>query len=158
MKTRALLALFVLALPALLPAQLPADRFAGTRAKIEALLRPRLKPEPLAEKPANPFQFTLPGALVALPTDPGPGQPAPDALSDDAQILAYGVARLRISGLVLRNGISHLLINSATYKESDLIPVRASGDTVYYIRIVRVTADDVTFGYNRVTVDVPLPR
>ena len=77
---------------------------------------------------------------------------------DDEQILAFAVARLRISGLVERSGVTHLLINSASYKESDLIPLRASGDTVYYIRLVRIADGTVTFGYNDHALTVKLPN
>ena len=158
MKKPVAIILLALFLPALLSAQGPDTRFGSLRAKIEALLNPRLKPEPLPAKPANPFQFTLPGTVV-LPTGPidsGPTRPLPTALTDDDQILAYGVARLRITGQVLRGGVSHLLINSVTYKESDLIPVHAAGDTVYYIRIVRIGDGEVTFGYNSASLIVPL--
>ncbi|HEY8993513.1 MAG TPA: hypothetical protein VIM71_02410, partial [Lacunisphaera sp.] len=117
-------------------------------------------PEPLPDKPANPFQFTLPGSTVVTPgpTTPGPVEPAPLVLADDDQILAYGVSRLRITGHVLRGGVSHLLINATTYKQSDLIPVRGAGETVYYIRVVRITDGEVTFGYNASTLTVPLPN
>jgi hypothetical protein len=152
--------LFALVLTGLLPAQGPGDRFGGLKAKIEALLTPRLKPEPLPDKPANPFQFTLPGipTVTLNSSEPKPAQPVPSILSDDDQILAYGVARLRITGTVLRGGVSHLLINSTTYKESDLIPVRATGDTVYYIRVVKIAENEVTFGYNAATLAIPLPN
>lgn len=158
MKNPAAIILFVVALTGLLPAQGPGDRFGGLKAKIEALLSAHLKPEPLPDKPANPFQFTLPGSTVVTPgpTVPSPTEPEPVTLSDDDQILAYGVARLRVTGQVLRGGVAHLLINSATYKQSDLIPVRAAGDTVYYIRIVRIADGEVTFGYNASTLVVPL--
>jgi hypothetical protein len=158
MKPSAPLFLLALTLAVSLPGQPGNDRFGGTKAKIEALLNPRLKPEPLPDKPANPFQFTLPGSVIAAPIDPGPTQPVPSTLSDDDQILAFSVARLRITGLVLRNGIAHLLINSATYKESDLVPVRAGGDLVYYIRIARITESRVTFVDNDASMVVPLPN
>jgi hypothetical protein len=160
MKKPAVIVLLALVLTGLLPAQGPNDRFGGLKAKIEALLNPRLKPEPLPEKPANPFQFTLPGTPVVMPgaTEPKPAQPVASVLSDDDQILAFGVARLRITGMVLRGGVSHLLINSTTYKESDLIPVRATGDTVYYIRVGKIAENEVTFGYNAATLTIPLPN
>jgi hypothetical protein len=158
MKPLAALLLLALTLTVPLPGQPGNDRFGGTKAKIEALLSPRLKPEPLPEKPANPFHFTQAGSVIVAPTDPVPTQPVPSTLSDDDQILAFSVARLRITGLVLRNGIAHLLINSSTYKESDLVPVRTGSDIVYYIRIVRITENEVTFGYNATSVVVPLPN
>jgi len=157
MKKFAAITLLALVLTGLVQAQPSSDRFSSLKGKIDALLSPRLKPGTLPEKPANPFQFTLPGSTI-VPVAPDPVKPMPTALTDDDQILAFGVARLRISGLVLRGGVSHLLINSATYKESDLIPVRASGDTVYYIRLVRISEGEATFGYNNTTLVVPLPN
>lgn len=161
MKKFATIILFALVLTGLLPAQGPSDRFGSLKAKIEALLDPRLKPDPLPANPANPFQFTPPGSTVVVmpgPVNPTPVEPEPNTLTDDEQILAYAVTRLRITGLVQRSGISHLLINSVTYKEADLIPVRGTGDTMYYIRVVRIADHEVTFGYNAVALVVPLPN
>jgi hypothetical protein len=154
MKHTLILLLCVTALTARLPAQPAADRFAGLKGKIEILLNPRLDPAPLPDKPANPFQFIVTG----LPADiPSATIPIPTTL-DDQQILAYAVARLRISGLVERGGVTHLLINSASYKEADLVPLRVGGDTVYYIRIVRIADGMVTFGYNDFALVVKLPN
>lgn len=157
MKHILILLLFVSALAARLPAQPATDRFAGLKTKIEALLSPRLNPAPLPDKPANPFQFIVAGVPIETPPETINTQPIPTTL-DDEQILAYAVARLRISGLVQRGGVTHLLINSASYKEADLVPLRASGDTVYYIRVVRIADGEVTFGYNDFTLTVKLPN
>jgi hypothetical protein len=157
MKNILILLLFVTALGVRLPAQPGTDRFAGLKAKIEALLNPRLNPAPLPDKPANPFQFIVPGLPLDTPPETLITQPIPATL-DDEQILAYAVARLRISGLVERGGITHLLINSASYKEADLVPLRVSGDTVYYIRLVRIADGEVTFGYNDYTLTIKLPN
>lgn len=157
MKNIIVLLLFVSVAAVRLPAQPGADRFAGLKAKIEALLSPRLNPAPLPEKPANPFQFIVTGLPIETPPETTTTQPIPTTL-DDEQILAYAVTRLRISGLVQRGGVTHLLINSASYKEADLVPLRASGDTVYYIRLVRISDGEVTFGYNDFTLTVKLPN
>ena len=156
MKNLLFLLLFVSVLAVRLPAQPAAARIAGLKTKIETLLRPRLDPAPLPDKPANPFQFIVTGLPVDIP-DTIATQPMPTTLSDE-QILAYAVARLRISGLVQRGGVTHLLINSASYKEADLVPLRASGDTVYYIRLVRIADGEVTFGYNDHALTVKLPN
>lgn len=157
MKNLLLFLLFLAALAVRLPAQPGADRFGGLKAKIDILLNPRLNPDTLPEKPANPFQFVVTGLPLDTPPETVAMQPIPTTL-DDEQILAYAVARLRISGLVERGGVTHLLINSASYKESDLIPLRAGGDTVYYIRLVRIADGGVTFGYNDHTLTVKLPN
>ncbi len=144
--------------PAVLCRGATPDRFDRTKAHIEALLNPRLKPEALPAKPANPFYFTG-GTQSVVPTRPvTPTVPEPTANSvmDDDQILAYCVSRLRIGGQVQRGGRALLLINSATYKEADLIPVRANAETVYYVKIVRIAPGEVIFGYNDVVVTLPL--
>lgn len=157
MKNLLILLLCVTALAARLSAQPGADRFAGLKARIDTLLNPRLTPAPLPDKPANPFQFIVTGLPLDTPPETVITQPMPTTL-DDEQILAYAVARLRISGLVERGGVTHLLINSASYKEADLIPLRAGGDTIYYIRLVRIANGAVTFGYNDFALTVKLPN
>jgi hypothetical protein len=142
------------------------DRFDRTKARIDALLNPRLKPDALPAKPANPFLFTGTGALFAVasggPTVPAkapvavtPDTPTNTVMTDD-QILAFCVSRIRIGGQVMRGERTHLLINSATYKDGDLIPVRANAETVYYVKIVRIAPGEVVFGYNDVFVTLPL--
>ena len=157
-------------LPAVLCLGAAPDRFERTKARIDALLSQRLKPDALPAKPANPFLFT--GALFAV-TNSGPAGPAgpttpakppvttspdttPNAVMTDEQILAFCVTRIRIGGQVMRGERTHLLINSATYKDGDLIPVRANAETVYYVKIVRIAPTEVVFGYNEVFVTLPL--
>jgi len=135
------------------------ERFERTKGHIERLLNHRLKPEPLPEKPANPFLFSAPGATVTgvtAPVVPVIPEPAANSLADDDQILAFCVSRLKISGQVQRGGRAHLMINSNTYKEADLIPVRGSADTVYYVKIVRISPGEVVFGYNDAVLSLPL--
>ena len=160
-------ALFLLTVLSLSPGLSAApDRFDRTKTRIDVLLNHRLKPDALPAKPANPFLFSGTGALVAVasggPTGPAKPpaattqDPAPNVTMDDAQILAFCVSRIRIGGQVLRGERTHLLINSATYKDGDLIPVRANAETVYYIKIVRISPGEVVFGYNEVFVTLPL--
>lgn len=158
MKRSVIHSLLALASIGLLSAQQPADRFAATRSKIESLLNQRLKATDLPESPANPFQFIPPGSATLAPVDQTPNQPESDLLTTDDQILAFSVSRLRVTGLVLRNNLFHVLINANTYKEGDLIPVRGPGEAVYYIRLMRISERDVTFRYNDTSVSVPLPR
>ena len=138
-----------------------ADRFDRTKAHIDALLNRRLKPEALPEKPANPFLYSAPGASILATPGGGPvapviPEPTANSLVDDDQILAFCVSRLRISGQVLRGGRAHLMINSNTYVEADLIPVRGNAETVYYVKIVRITPSEVVFGYNNAVFSLPL--
>ena len=75
MKNPLLLLLCFAALAARLPAQPGADRFAGLKAKIDVLLNPRLNPDTLPDKPANPFKFVVTG--LPLDTLPEATQPIP---------------------------------------------------------------------------------
>ena len=127
MRTLRCLLLFAV-LPCTLSLGAAPDRFERTRARIDALLSQRLKPDALPAKPANPFHFTGAGALFAVtnsgPVGPaGPAKPpvtttpdtAPNTVMTDEQILAFCVTRIRIGGQVLRGERTPLLINSATY-------------------------------------------
>lgn len=172
MKTRTLVLWFCLLASVLrLHAANAPDRFERTKARIDALLDHRLKPTALPAKPANPFVFTGTGSLFAVngappntPTNAGPvgptatvvPEPAANATLNDDQILAYCIARLRIGGLVQRGERAHLLINSSTYKEGDLIPVRVNAELTYYVKVVRISAGEVIFSYNDVVVALPL--
>jgi hypothetical protein len=157
--------LLLLALAGLLAPLRAADRFERTKARIDALLNHRLKPDPLPAKPANPFLFNGTGALFAV-TNTGPANPTtppplvpdttPNAVMSDEQILAFCVSRIKIGGQVMRGETALLLINSATYKDGDLIPVRANAEIVYYVKVVRISPGEVVFGYNEVFVTFPL--
>lgn len=159
MKKISLLLALTLGCTGLLSGEPATDRFATLKSKVDALLNPRLNPVALPAKPANPFAFTPVGGEPTGPTDPVQPKPlpVPTTMTSDEQILAFCVSRLRITGQVLRNGVTHLLINSATYRESDLIPVRSTGDIVYYARIARIGDNEVTFSYNEASVNVRLP-
>jgi hypothetical protein len=138
------------------------ERFERTKARIDALLDHRLKPGELPAKPANPFAFNGPNSLFIVagppsgPSTPVVPEPVVNAVMDDDQILAFCVGRLRIGGQVQRGERAHLLINAATYKEGDLIPVRANAETVYYVKLVRIAPGEVIFGYNATFVTLPL--
>jgi hypothetical protein len=139
-------------------ANTPPDRIEATLEQLNQLLDRHRKAEPLPAKPANPFAFGAISApaLPANPTTPITTPIATSALSGDEQILAYCIARLRISGQVQRAGVRHVMINTATYREGDLVPVAGAGDTVYYVRVVRVEPGVVEFAYNEATVTVPI--
>lgn len=134
------------------------DRFDRSRDRINNLLDRHRKATPLPEKPDNPFFFLVAGSEPVKPaaTTAAVEPLKPVALATDDQILAYAVSRLRISGQVQRAGVAHLMINSTSYREGDLIPVRGTGETVYYVKVVRIASTEVTFGYNDVTLPVTL--
>lgn len=151
--------LLTLSLTTLLPvgsrAQAPSsDRFDRTKQRVDALLQQRRTPDVLPAKLANPFSYIVPGIVSPIPVVTNP-LPTSSKFGDDTQILAYCVSRFRLGGEVLLGGTLHLQINSATYKEGDLIPVPGNGDTVYYIKVVKINRADIVFGYNDAVLTLP---
>ncbi|MDP2139163.1 MAG: hypothetical protein Q8J74_15030 [Candidatus Didemnitutus sp.] len=134
------LILLVLALSAALPAQ-PA-REERTQTRITELLGHRLAPTPLPSPLPNPF--------ASLTRDPT----APSSVSDEATTLARYAAELKISGSALLAGRPHLMINSAAFKEGDLIKV--SDDPVTHLRIVQILPNELTLGYGSATLTIPI--
>lgn len=128
------------------------DPFDRTRQRIGALLDHHRQPPALPEKPSNPFLFT--GNRPAVPATPA--APVETPALDDDRILAYCVSRLRISGQVLRGGVAHVLINAATYREGDLVPVPGAGEIIYYVKVDRILPQGIAFSYNDATLTVPI--
>jgi len=134
-----------------------ADRFERTKARIEALLKSRLKPTPLPATLPNPFE--VPGGLAAAaandhddsanPAEPKPVTPLLPPGSN-SEILAAFAAQLKISGTAEFNGQIHLIINRVPYKEGDLIPV-TNQNGITRLRLTRVSLSELTLGLNEAT-------
>jgi hypothetical protein len=132
------------------------DRFERTKEHIDALLKNRLKPEPLPAVLPNPFQLAEAAPTNTSPT-PGneptgheavvPVEAAPPG--SDAEFLALYAATLKISGTVLLNGRLQLIINQSSYKEGDVI-VLHNKETNIYLKIVHIVPGELTLGYNGV--------
>lgn len=144
----------------------PVDRFDRTKAEIDALLGPRLKPAPLPAKYANPFQVTAANSATetsAGPSTPDPGPPVsvPEpttALSGDDEILARYASALKISGVVQIGDMAHLVINQTPYREGSSIPVRTKDDTTIYIKVLHITPTELVLGYNDAELTVTLKK
>lgn len=139
------------------------DRFDRTKARIDALLRNRLQPEPLPASLPNPFLLTEAFSLTEVSRTPGdppdhgaepagpetktPVEAAPPG--SDAELLAFYATTLKISGTVQVNGRLQLVINQSSYKEGDLILLHKKDATIY-LKVVRIAPGELTLGYNGV--------
>lgn len=132
-----------------------AERSKLTKTRINALVRDRLAPTPLAPNAPNPFQLTTGGtaALIAPPpTEPTATvevvSPVTEAEPNpDAATLARFVTELKISGHFVIGGISRLTINQVLYKEGDLIR-QGTPEAPYYIKIEKITHEELTLSLN----------
>lgn len=136
-----------------------ADRYALTKARITSLLEPRMNPVPLPATLPNPF--FLPSDLP--PADDGPGSEADNTIlptgpdESDAGTLAKFAANLKVSGLTILNGVSHLTLNQTLCKVGDIIPLESKGRTVY-IQILEITPTELTLGLNEEKQRIRLKR
>jgi hypothetical protein len=120
--------------------------------QIEALLKHRMRPEPLPVDPPNPFVLTTKGGreTVATDTTPKPAAPEPAGVTaggvtqptellatSPEEILAAVAVRLKIGGMLRRNDQVNLMINDVFRKEGDFISTVWNGSPVH-IRIVRI--------------------
>jgi hypothetical protein len=125
-----------------------------TQQRIDALLKHRLKPDPLPVTLPNPFQVVSGTAsrkadgseAEAAPTEGGTESPANSAtvqpveessVDTSKEALARYAAKLKIGGLVRLNGQPQLIINDSPRKEGDFIIVEHK-DAVTYVQIVRI--------------------
>lgn len=136
------------------------DRYALTRARINALLDLRMKPVPLPANPPNPF-YLAPAEVLGAETTPVPdpgGILVPEA-SDitDIDSLRKYAPTLRVGGVITRNGVLHLTINNTTCKLGDIITVGPK-DRPVYLKLLSLTLSDFTIGLNDATLNVPLRK
>ena len=132
------------------------DRFERTKEHIDALLKNRLKPDPLPSILPNPFQLAeeAPVNTSHTPGDEPAGHEAVvpvDAAppGSDAEFLALYAATLKISGMVQLNGRLQLIINQSSYKEGDFIVLR-NKETNIFLKVVHIVPGELTLGYNGV--------
>jgi hypothetical protein len=135
-----------------------ADRYALTKTRISQLLDDRLHPEPLPNPLPNPFyrvaETPVPDAVPDKPVEAV--VPAAADLSD-GDTLARFAAGMKISGLIMLSDAPHLTINSALYKEGDVIPA-GNKDQPVYIQVQQITPDELTLRLNDATLKIRLHR
>ncbi|MEO6994569.1 MAG: hypothetical protein ABI273_13135 [Lacunisphaera sp.] len=119
--------------------------FQRTKSRIDTLLGPRLKSEPLPDPLPNPFQL-----VVATPT-PGSDKTSKPVdylpVSSDSEMLLYYGASLRISGTVRTDDETHLVINSSPYKVGDTLTIKTK-DATAKLRILEIAPGELTLGLN----------
>lgn len=142
MNPRLFVSLIMLVLASSAGLQAQSAREERTQTRITELLGHRLAPAPLPSPLPNPF--------ASLTRDPT----APSSVSDEATTLARFAGELKISGSALLAGRPHLMINSAAFKEGDLIKV--SDDPVTHLRIVQILPNELTLAFGSATLTIPI--
>jgi hypothetical protein len=137
-----------------------ADRYALTKARIDALLGARMHPKAFpATVVPNPFYKTLAGGEAPpqpeTVTEQAPQPDAPD-LSDNDTLAKYATA-LKLSGYLIRDGEPHFTANGAVCKVGDVITV-GSKDRPVFLHVMSLTPQEVTLRYNEATYVLPLRK
>jgi hypothetical protein len=131
--------------------------------RLDALLKHRIKPEPLPVDLPNPF-LVLSGGIresgaeaaksrLAHGKEAAAGAAASDATApaaslppSNAEILSDCTTRLKIGGIIVVNGQAQISINGILRKEGDLIAVEWNHSSVP-VRLVRFVSGQVVFRY-----------
>jgi hypothetical protein len=146
-------------LPGAVPAHVaPAPSPVPLTRQIDALLKRRLRPEPLPLDLPNPF--ALPGPTrrdatfssasepVGVVTPPAPTNPDIEArVATNAEVLAECAARLKVGGIMRVQGRVQLVINDVPRKEGDTIIV-PWGSNKISLTLVSILAEQVVVRYN----------
>jgi hypothetical protein len=128
----------------LAPARADAAPRPGTiQQRIDALLKHRLKPEPLPVDAPNPFLLVSRESRDSA-TGGADSQAATDKLaaseppvSSEAEILVDCATRLRVGGIIVINGQTQVVINGVRLKEGD--PVASDWNNApIYLRLIRL--------------------
>jgi hypothetical protein len=127
-----------------------AARSKQVRARIDLLFRHRDEsPGPIGLN-QNPFRTPadMPPASNSSTAAIENAQPVPPAFpTSDEALLTQAVSTLKVSGVVVAAGQTHVSINQETYNEGSIITARVQGVPVY-LRVLRIASDSVTFGLN----------
>jgi hypothetical protein len=126
-------------------AQPSAEWIKRTKERIDLLLGPKHDTSPLRAGTPNPFR--PPGK--ADPEPARPSDPTATTKISDNEALARLVATLKINGLVQIGGVPQVIINQLSYKEGDLVAVRA-GEQATYLRVIRITTAGLTLEMGKV--------
>jgi len=119
-------------------------RFKQVRERMATLFSVRTETPPAVDATKNPFRVAGAPPPVVINKE---GKPEPAPVATDRVLLQQGVAQLKISGFVEREGHVHLTINQALYKEGDVIKVTVKTQTLY-LRLSKVTRNSVTLTLN----------
>ena len=131
-----------------------AERYALTKARINALLGARLHPEPLpATTLPNPFYH----GQVVVDTDAkrGPVSDAPDLT--DIDTLAKYLAGLKVNGYLIRDGQPLLAVDDTVCKVGDVLRVGPKDHPVF-LHLVDLNPGEATFRLNEATQVLALKK
>lgn len=136
------------------------DRYALTRARINALLDIRLHPLALPANPPNPF-YQAPAVVIGQETTPAE-DPAEVLVPESADISDIDTLRkyaptLRIGGVITRNDVLHLAVNNTTCKVGDIITV-GHRDRPLYLKLLELSPNEFTIGLNDAKLAVPIRK
>jgi hypothetical protein len=136
------------------------DRYALTRARIDALLDMRLKPVALPANPPNPF-YQAPVEVIGQETTPATDHAevaVPEAadISDIDTLRKYSTT-LKVGGVITRNNTLYLTLNNTTCKVGDIITV-GSKDRPVYLKLLSLSVSEFTLGLNDATLPVSLRK
>jgi hypothetical protein len=129
--------------------------------RIDALLRPHLKPTSLPVTLPNPFVVVRGSAELtdnheaAEPEIPAPETPVDPGHPTDAEVLARAVSRIKIGGTMHVNDQTQLMINGDLYREGDPLTLENKPNPIY-AQIVRLTPSELTLRYKDATQTVRL--
>jgi hypothetical protein len=163
----AALRLFAPLCPAAAPAATPIPTI---QQRIDALLKHRLRPEPLPVDLPNPFQvfsggirdFAAEGAgLKPLGKEekganagaPGANQPKALPAPTSAEVLGDCAARLKIGGIITAAGQKQIAINGVLRKEGDIIMTEWNNSLVH-LRVVRFVSGQVVLRYREAEMTI----
>jgi hypothetical protein len=119
------------------------ERSDRIREKLNALLAPRRRSEPLPLDPPNPFMMQAPVSLNRTPAPAGAERPATPAAPDPAATLARFASELKISGMIRLNEQVQIIINENAWKEGDFITIERGGRVVR-LQVARIQPGQLT--------------
>ncbi len=132
--------------------------------RIDALLKHRLKPEPLPVTPPNPFQTqgtarlstdelaSKPAVADEGPTPAtGPGtsdptQPRETPGASHSEVLIGCAQRLKLGGIIVLKEQIQIVVNGVPRKEGDMIAADWN-NTIVYLRIARLLPGHMVLRY-----------
>lgn len=131
--------------------------------RIDALLKQRLKPEPLPITPPNPFQMTgsvkRESAQDDTPAKPTPRDdvtPAPIAASDNqakelaanqqSEVLISCATRLKLGGVIILKDQIQIVVNGVPRREGDTVAADWN-NAVVYLKITRLLPGQMVLKY-----------
>ncbi len=152
------LALVTLAARAAAPdAPLPAPQTIAQQ--IDALLKRRLKPEPLPLDLPNPFVMSAKESKdsIVLSSAPAaalaPGETPETKPAGNAEVLADAIAHLRFGGIIRIKDQVQVVINDLPRKEGDTFKLTLNNASIF-LRVQRISPADVVLRYNDIEATV----